>query len=122
MRAVALRYAADGHRVHPLEAGGKRPRLRSWQRVATSDPEQVDTWWLRWPDANVGIVIPRGQVQLDVDTAEAHKTLRGRVELPETYVVGTPRGGWHYLFRGELPSRTLIRDGKNKPLEVLAPG
>jgi hypothetical protein len=90
VKHLALRYAADGHRVHPLEVGGKRPRLKGWPQVATSDPERVERWWLRWPDANIGIVIPRGQVQVDVDTTAAHREFRRRVAVPETLVVRTP--------------------------------
>jgi Bifunctional DNA primase/polymerase, N-terminal len=51
----ALEHAELGQRVHPLHDGDKRPRLKGWPGAATSDLDQVDRWWTRWPNANIGI-------------------------------------------------------------------
>ncbi len=80
---AAARYAEQGWCVlplhHPVEGGcscgttgctniGKHPRLTGGFREATTDTEQIRTWWDRWPDANIGIApAPSGLVVIDVD-------------------------------------------------------
>jgi len=123
VRQIARSTAECGERVHPLCGGGKVPRLRGWQRVATTNTEQVDKWWRRWPDANVGIVIPKGEFMVDIDSAKAHDEFLERVPVDGVPLVRTPRGGWHYLFTGDIDSRVLIRDEDGgKPLEVRGAG
>lgn len=82
---AALAYAARGWSVVPMygpgrggcscrrancPSPGKHPRI-SWT-VATEQaagPDQVETWWRRWPDANVAIATGTvsGIVVLDID-------------------------------------------------------
>src|SRR4051812_23978949 len=33
----------------------KRPRTRDGHLAASDSPDQIDTWWGQWPDANIGI-------------------------------------------------------------------
>src|SRR5215212_846490 len=71
--AVAL--AEEGARVLPLfeptdsgcscgQAGcpapGKHPRTRNGHKDASSDPTQVQTWWSKTPNANIGIATGEG--------------------------------------------------------------
>src|SRR5438093_630534 len=37
------------------ESPGKHPRIKDWVNAATSNVEQITTWWSKWPTANVGI-------------------------------------------------------------------
>ena len=62
---AAQLYAALGYGVLPMHAAepgggctcphpacpdaGKHPRLRGWQRLATTDLAVVEKWWRRWP-------------------------------------------------------------------------
>lgn len=68
--SAALAYAARGWRVFPTN--GKRPRIREWQKRATTDAAQIREWWQGWPVADIGIATGElsGLVVLDVDTKE----------------------------------------------------
>ena len=62
IRAAAHDYAARGWSVIPIEPRGKRPFV-AWlefqERVAGAG--EIDAWFRRWPDANVGVVTGRGR-------------------------------------------------------------
>src|SRR3712207_505761 len=76
-------YAALGFAVVPMHTAelgagcscpdpgcpdaGKHPRLRGWQRLATTDPAVAGGWWRRWPDANPGLATGRRFDVLDLD-------------------------------------------------------
>jgi len=72
--------------------------------AASNDAAQVEQWWERWPDANIGIATgPSGLVVLDVDGPEGQAGLKALVEkhgpLPRTLVAKTGRaGGIHILL------------------------
>lgn len=116
----ALQYAGRRWRVFPCHTtisgvcscgkdcskdAGKHPRIKAWQKHATSDAEQITAWWRKWPDANIGIATGDGLVVVDLDgTAEA-AILKGVVErygpLPPAPVVRTGRG-LHLYFAGAI--------------------
>jgi len=99
---------------------GKHPRLNSWQRDATTDPQKIRAWWRMWPDANIGLVMggePR-LVAVDVDGPEGRDTL-ARLEvahgaLPPTLTSRSGRvdGGEHRFFR--VPEGWDLRAIKNR--------
>jgi hypothetical protein len=102
---AALRYGALGYRVFPITPGDKKPPLiDEWQRRASSDPEQIRAWWLKWPTANIGLVAD-DLVVVDVDPRnggdkglEGLEALNG--PLPATGpAVRTGGGGVHLYFR-----------------------
>jgi hypothetical protein len=119
MKKVAQENASRGHRVHPLREGDKTPNLKGWQRLASTNTKDIDGWWERWPNANIGIVIQKGEVVVDVDSPRAHDEFLERVPVKGVPTVRTPSGGWHYLYRGNLPGRVLVRsDDGGRALEV----
>lgn len=67
---TAQRYLARGWSVLPLRSRDKRP-LIAWEPLQTSrpSPEQVSSWFSRWPDANIGIVTGEisNLVVIDID-------------------------------------------------------
>lgn len=82
--AAAWRYAARGWHVLPLHwtgptghcscgvlscaSPGKHPRTEHGLSDATTDPDQIRTWWTRWPQANIGIHCGlSGLVVMDLD-------------------------------------------------------
>lgn len=119
-RGVALEYAAQGRPVFPChtpaEAGcscgrtdcsspGKHPRTRRGLRDASTDPEIVETWWRRWPSANVGVLTgrPSGLVVIDIDPRHGGAESMRRLvdehgQLPQGPRVQTGSGGWHLFF------------------------
>ena len=80
---AALAYAERfGWPVLPCKPRDKTPLTPNGLRDATTDPEQIRTWWARFPKANIGI--PTGVVTgfdvLDVDGG-GDETLEGLVLL-----------------------------------------
>lgn len=98
---AALRYAELGYPVFPCVPGGKAPLTPRGFHDATTDPEQIEPWWTRHPDANIGLPTT-GLLVLDLDGSgncwpsdpdqAADLANAGAIAL-------TPRGGRHYLFR-----------------------
>jgi hypothetical protein len=90
---------------------------------ATTDPQQIDEWWEKYPRANIGLVMGKKSrvVCIDVDARngglETLKTLKKELgSLPRTPRAQTGGGGRHYLVRH--PSFDLKTDhGK-----LLGPG
>ncbi len=129
---AALAYCRRGWSIVPMYApadGGcscgrrgcvavaKHPRV-SWEArmEVAATMKEVEGWWRRWPDANVGVVTGRvsGIVVLDVDPRNRGGVALGALEerwgaLPATLEVRTGGGGWHLWFacEEELPSAVL---------------
>jgi len=105
VKAAAFAYRDKlGFSVIPVRPKDKRPDLVNWepyiQRHATD--EEINEWFRKWPDANIGIVTGRisGVSVIDIDTPEAEEELF-RV-IPEgivTPIAVTPRGGKHMFFK-----------------------
>src|SRR5579862_6094367 len=116
----AQEYAARGWLVVPLHtvvqgkcscgrAGcsspGKHPRTSNGSRGGTHERAQLDRWWRRWPEANVGLVtgVASGLVVLDVDRDHGGQETLAGLEgewgpLPATVTADTGGGGLHLLF------------------------
>lgn len=84
---------------------GKHPRIRAWQKNATTNIQQLESWWLRWPDANIGIQTgPKsGILVLDVDPDNggddslfALESQYGKLDVLESITGG---GGRHLFFQ-----------------------
>ena len=101
---AALAYATRGLSVIPIQPREKKP-LAPWEpsqsRRATED--EINSWWSKWPDANIGIVTGAISelVVIDLDSAEAKEMLK---ELFPTFDLATvPRSrtgkGWQLFFK-----------------------
>ena len=132
LRASAKGFAKRGFKVFPLHGidgsgrctcgkpecndiektkggkpkAGKHPRTLHGFKEATSDTAQIDEWWQKWPDANIGIATgaDSGIFALDVDDGkigeDSLKDLEAKNgELPETPCVATGGGGYHIYFK-----------------------
>jgi hypothetical protein len=99
-------YAAEGIPVFPCIPGGKRPVTAHGFLDATTDPGAVRRWWMRWPQANIGV--PTGSrsgidvVDIDVHNAPGPASSRRatRVGLLDGWLVTvrTPSGGMHAYY------------------------
>jgi hypothetical protein len=149
---AALGYAARGIPVYPAhwprripdeaslacscrrgpacDRPAKHPLLRHGVNDATTDPVQLERWWRRWPQANLGLATGIIFDALDVDGPAglaALQKLPGAVglRLPGP-LVATGGGGWHVWFAptglGNRPPRGLAHvDWRGGGGCVLAP-
>jgi Bifunctional DNA primase/polymerase, N-terminal len=149
---AALGYAARGIPVYPVHwprptPGGaglacscprgatcdrpaKHPLLRHGTKDATCDPAQLQRWWRRWPQANLGLATGVIFDALDVDgpaglAARRQLQQAAGLRLPGP-LVATGGGGWHHWFRptglGNRPPRGLDHvDWRGRGGAVLAP-
>jgi hypothetical protein len=117
--AAAEAYAPIGAYVFPVD--GKTPLVK-WGAESTTDIVKIREWWTRWPDAGVGIDTGKSRlivIDLDVKNGENgpgnwKQHARGH-QLPVTFHVHTPSGGWHTWYRDP--------DGKYRSSAgVIAPG
>ena len=135
LRTAALDYARRGWRVLPLyepdptnpsgcccgntkcRSAGKHPRIPGGHNNATIDPNQIDLWWRRWPNANVGIATGDGLLVLDVDPRNGGNgslaDLEQEFDLPSTRTVRTGSGGQHFYFEvtEEVRGASSVRAG-----------
>ncbi|MDP9472137.1 MAG: bifunctional DNA primase/polymerase, partial [Chloroflexota bacterium] len=120
--AAALDFADLGWHVFPCHTGdptsptgcdcrnpecstpAKHPRTLNGLTGATTDEAQINTWWSKWPTANVAIRTGAvsGIIVLDIDGEEGWRTL-GELEarlgpLPPTVMAHTGGGGSHFFF------------------------
>ncbi len=118
---AALDYAKRGWRVLPVESpamggDGKKPLIKAWPDKATTNPNQIEIWWSKWPEANVGLATGEGLVALDIDSDLGEESLMALEsdlgKLPDTVESHTGRGR-HLLFRCSrpLPNRVGIAPG-----------
>jgi hypothetical protein len=148
---TALSYAERGWLVVPLHnpkqgvcscrkkncsSPGKHPRTDHGLKDGSKDPRQIESWWAKWPDANLGILTGQesGLLVLDVDgedgKASLQQLLAAHSSLPKTLRVKTgrtgtdgKRKGCHYYFRA--PAGTAIRNSAGilgKGLDIRADG
>lgn len=105
IKQAALEYLQRHWSVIPVRAHDKRPAIR-WQqylgRLATST--ELDEWFLKWPNANIGIVTGAisGLVVLDIDPEHGGneslaQLLREYGPISHTVEAQTGGGGWVWL-------------------------
>ncbi|WP_447949594.1 bifunctional DNA primase/polymerase [Microbacterium aurum] len=105
---AAQHFVAAGVPVFPLVPGEKRPLVAHGFKDANADPAQIEEWWQRWPEANIGIPtgLPSGIEVVDVDVKGDEP--RGpdswqratRASLLDGWAaqVVTPSGGLHAYY------------------------
>jgi putative DNA primase/helicase len=121
---AALALARRGLRVHPCVPGAKEPLLKDWPNRATLDPRTIESWWRKWPIANIGVATGGAMrlLVIDVDPEADGESSMANLEreygsLPATIESVTPRGGRH-LYMTVPSGRPLPVNGVSK----LAPG
>lgn len=107
LASAAAALARRGLPVFPCAPGAKHPLTRRGFRDATVDLGQVQTWWGRHPDANIGV--PTGFASgLDVVDVDVHERGTGFTAFEQAraadlvngwaWLVRTPSGGLHAYF------------------------
>ena len=103
---AALEYGRMGFKVFPIKPNEKSPQVKGWQKVATSEPEEINALWTKFPEANIGILCGKkgGVFVIDVDVKNGAKGI-GSLTLFEEHIptnspkVLTPSGGFHFYFK-----------------------
>lgn len=69
LASAARAYAEQGIPVFPLVPRAKEPRVSRGCYSATTDLDQIQHWWSRWPNANIGIATGKASAcwVLDID-------------------------------------------------------
>ncbi|CAN5679918.1 bifunctional DNA primase/polymerase [soil metagenome] len=115
VQRAAHRYATAGIPVLPVS--GKVPLTPRGLTDATTQASKLGFWFRNY--AGAGVAIACGHelrsgghlLILDVDvrhdgdsSVEELEAVNG--ELPTTWTVRTPSGGWHYYYRSQEPAQT----------------
>src|ERR1044071_5693209 len=117
---AAREYLCQGLHPIPCAPRSKRPLVewKAYQEVAPL-PDEVETWWSRWPDANVALVLGRGTFAVDLDGGREAESL---LKAQGIYFPPAPRtktaSGFHVFFSapGPVPDRVgLLSTGGKKP-------
>ncbi len=124
MKQWAIKYATLGFAVFPLKPRSKAPATSNGFKSATTDLQQINTWWDSTPLYNIGIATgaaSRGLLVLDLDEddknnkhgpEEVRKWLAQRkTDFPRTAMVKTGRGGIHMLYYGRGGNRSNLLSG-----------
>jgi len=119
---AAKYYLSRQWSVLPLRPREKRPLIQ-WEPLQTVLPSaaDIDMWFERWPDANIGIVTGEisNLVVLDIDPNHGGDASLERLEqrfapLPATIEAATGGGGRHLYFAhpgGLIRNRAGIAQG-----------
>lgn len=111
--------------VFPLHPGGKMPRTPHGFKDASTNPEQIDLWWQRWPEANYGIATGGAKrlLVIDIDVKNGAPgmatlaVLEEKQGLIDALRVQTPSGGLH-LFTTVPEGIALFSSSANRDLGV----
>jgi putative DNA primase/helicase len=117
--AAAHEYRKNGWRVIAIQPSGKRPIEKNWQDTPPLSGPDVQALF-EGTQNNVGIATgaPSGFWVLDIDTqkpgtSERLRELQAGRKLPQTRVIRTPSGGFHYYFA--MPDFNVTNSAKRLP-------
>jgi hypothetical protein len=107
LMVFAMNYVDLGIPIFPCNQA-KKPLTPHGFFDATLNPDQIEAWWHKWPNALIATPTgkPSGSYVVDVDkkngvngfeTLAALEAEHG--PLPETLTAETPSGGRHFYFR-----------------------
>jgi len=115
MKEWALYYAQEKHwAIFPVRAD-KTPYTFSGVLEASTNPETIEDWWTRWPNANVALDAGSARMLvLDLDPGHSIDQLEENIgQLPGTRLIqNTPRGGKHLFY--ELGEGEIVPPSSSK--------
>ena len=106
------RLAARGWRLFPCREKAKEPLIRKWPDLASSNIDQIELWYRRWPVCNWGIVTGQrsGIWVLDCDGQDGLESFWLKCKehgVIDTLAVRTSNEGTHLYFR--WPTNGAVR-------------
>lgn len=96
---AARQYLASGY--HPIPANGKKP-LVPWKEYQDTPPlsDQLDEWYTTYPNANVGLVVGRGVIVVDLDGEGAEGLLHNATVLLPKDAPRVRTGNGYHVYLG----------------------
>jgi len=120
MKHRSAEYYARNFKWHvfPVKNRDKTPLTRNGVKDATLNQEQINKWWNKLPDSNIGISTGRssGFIVIDIDEGgeDSLRILTEQYEpLPETVEAITGSGGRHILLKYPCSFKGTIRNKVN---------
>ena len=78
----ALNYVKKGFKVFPLKPNTKGEQvLESWKYESTTNLNQIDYWWNKNPNYNIGLVTGNGLLVIDIDVKNGKDGLQSIKKL-----------------------------------------
>ena len=125
MVEFALDYARRGWPVFPCRPHDKRPYTITGFKDATTDADQINTWWRQWPRAMIGVRMgaAAGVWTLDPDAPKEAGNPDGKAAWEKltathgaihTHAHQTPGDGLHLLFRWDADRPVTNKEGDLK--------
>jgi len=121
LKQAAIKYAKLGLAVFPLIPRDKKPLTQNGFKDATTDVNQINAWWDKTPDANIGIATGQMSgglvvVDMDVDKEEGkdgYHTFTNWCDenaliLPDSWLSITGRGGYHLFYKANTVVNSRI--------------
>jgi hypothetical protein len=102
LKRAALWYAEQGISIFPLTPNTKTPLTSNGFHAATTDPDQILSWWTTTPNANIGIATGpiNGFDVIDIDGAKGYYSWLIDPTFDIDGIIGkvvTPRGLHFYI-------------------------
>ncbi len=101
----ALRYLESGKSIIPVDHRVEKNKapLMPWKKYQAqlAEPEEVERWFKRWPDAMIGSITGKisHSTVIDTDPPDGEENLAPYLpENCETPTIQTPRDGRHRIF------------------------
>jgi len=110
----ALKYAEKGWAIFPCRAD-KTPYTKSGVLESSSNPDTIEGWWSKWPNANIALDVgSAGMMVIDLDPGHSISELESNIgKLPDTNLIQkTPRGGRHLFY--ELGEGEVVPQSSSK--------
>jgi Bifunctional DNA primase/polymerase, N-terminal/AAA domain len=122
MVEYALNYARHGWHVFPCDPTDKRPLVPTGFYAATTAEDQLRKWWLKFPNAMIGVRMgtTSGVWAVDPDAskdgspdgvANWTKIAAKFGGIPTTHTHNTPNGGQHLLFKWHDDQHVTNKEG-----------
>jgi len=113
---TALTWHSLGIACIPILANSKKPAICSWKKFQTVLPRESQLRaWFSQPEYSIAVITGwRGLVVVDWDDVKKHAQWQAACffrEFRVVHYISTPRGGYHYYFFVDKPTKCLALGG-----------
>jgi len=124
-------YAYEGLEIFPCNDNKKTPLTKHGFKDASADEQVINSWWDKYPDANIGLptgktnnlIVVDVDVKNDADGMASLKQLQDECGEFYTRIVHTPSGGLHFYFNYPDDVDTIKNRANMKPgIDIRADG